>query len=79
MQMTTDLKEQVIEKITQEIRNITDKAVIGMSGGADSTLVACLCVKALGKDNVYGVIGIAINNEDFRRFGISWLYKRASG
>ena len=37
------------------INNETDIAVIGLSGGADSTLVACLCVKALGKENVYGI------------------------
>ena len=32
------------------------KAVIGISGGKDSTVVAGLCVEALGKDNVIGVI-----------------------
>ena len=37
------------------INDETDIAVIGLSGGADSTLVACLCVKALGKENVYGI------------------------
>lgn len=37
------------------INDETDIAVIGLSGGADSTLVACLCVKALGRDNVYGI------------------------
>ena len=31
-------------------------AVIGISGGKDSSVVAGLCVKALGKDNVFGVI-----------------------
>ena len=31
-------------------------AVIGLSGGKDSTLVAALCVKALGKDRVFGVL-----------------------
>lgn len=31
------------------------KAVIGISGGKDSTIVAKLCVEALGKDRVYGV------------------------
>lgn len=31
------------------------KAVIGMSGGKDSTIVAALLVKALGKDRVIGV------------------------
>jgi NAD+ synthase len=37
------------------INDETDVAVVGLSGGADSTLVACLCVKALGADNVYGI------------------------
>ena len=30
-------------------------AVIGLSGGIDSSLVACIVVDALGKDNVHGV------------------------
>lgn len=30
--------------------------VIGISGGKDSSVVAALCVKALGKDKVYGVL-----------------------
>tara|TARA_B100001115_G_scaffold5673_1_gene4288 strand:- start:583 stop:1434 length:852 start_codon:yes stop_codon:yes gene_type:complete len=32
-----------------------NKAVIGLSGGIDSSLTACIAVKALGSDNVYGV------------------------
>lgn len=32
------------------------KAVIGISGGKDSTVVAGLCAKALGKDRVIGVL-----------------------
>ena len=31
-------------------------AVIGISGGKDSTIAAKLCVEALGKDRVYGVL-----------------------
>jgi len=31
------------------------KAIIGLSGGIDSTVIAYLCVKALGKENVIGV------------------------
>lgn len=31
-------------------------AVVGLSGGKDSTLVATACVKALGKDRVFGVL-----------------------
>lgn len=32
------------------------KAVIGISGGKDSSIVAALCVEALGKDRVVGVM-----------------------
>jgi len=32
------------------------KAIVGISGGIDSAVVASLCVKALGKENVLGVI-----------------------
>lgn len=32
------------------------KAVIGISGGKDSSVVAALCVEALGKDRVFGVM-----------------------
>lgn len=32
------------------------KAVIGISGGKDSSIAAALCVKALGKDRVFGVL-----------------------
>lgn len=31
------------------------KAVIGISGGKDSTIVAALCCEALGRDNIIGV------------------------
>lgn len=31
------------------------KAVIGISGGKDSSIVAALCVEALGKERVFGV------------------------
>lgn len=30
-------------------------AIIGISGGKDSTIAAALCVEALGKDRVYGI------------------------
>lgn len=32
------------------------KAVVGISGGVDSSVVAALCVEALGKDRVFGVL-----------------------
>ena len=31
-------------------------AVVGISGGKDSSVVAAVCVKALGKDRVIGVL-----------------------
>lgn len=46
----------------QWIRDWFDKngpgcnAVIGISGGKDSSVVAALCVEALGKDRVFGVL-----------------------
>lgn len=45
----------LINKVKTELQNFTDVAVVGLSGGADSTLVSLLCVEALGKENVIGV------------------------
>jgi NAD+ synthetase len=36
-------------------RRGTARAVIGLSGGIDSALVAALCARALGPDNVYAI------------------------
>ncbi|HOX07366.1 MAG TPA: NAD+ synthase [Planctomycetota bacterium] len=36
-------------------KNGFKKAVLGLSGGIDSSLVACIAVEALGRDNVVGV------------------------
>ena len=44
----------LIKDVCKQIREQCDVAVIGLSGGADSTLVAILCKEALGADNVYG-------------------------
>lgn len=43
------------------------KAVVGISGGKDSSIVAALCVEALGKDRVVGVLmpnGVQADIED---------------
>ena len=43
--------------IQQQARDMKrDGAVIGLSGGIDSALSAALCVQALGKDKVFGLI-----------------------
>lgn len=52
--MITD-KDKLLAEIRQELVANLDVAVIGMSGGADSTLTACLCKDALGVENVYGL------------------------
>jgi len=52
------VKEQCIEWIKDFFRkNGPDcNAVVGISGGKDSSIVAALCVEALGKDRVIGVL-----------------------
>ena len=50
------------EKCVEWIRNWFEQngkgcnAVLGISGGKDSSITAALCVKALGKERVIGVI-----------------------
>lgn len=52
---------QVHDIIVEKIRGFfaqcgKSKAVVGLSGGIDSALVAALAVEALGKENVHGVL-----------------------
>jgi len=49
------------DRITSFIRSELDRAgldkvVVGLSGGLDSTVVAFLCTRAVGKDNVLGLV-----------------------
>ncbi|HIQ32694.1 MAG TPA: NAD+ synthase [Methanothermococcus okinawensis] len=53
--------EKTVDKLINFIRDVVKRAnakgvVVGLSGGIDSSLVATLCVKALGRDRVLGVI-----------------------
>ena len=53
--------EKTVDKLINFIRDVVKRAnakgvVVGLSGGIDSSLVATLCVKALGRDKVLGVI-----------------------
>lgn len=51
-------KNAVVEWIRNKMNSfgMNSKAVIGISGGKDSSVVAALCVEAIGKDRVYGVM-----------------------
>lgn len=53
-----EVKDQVVEWIRNwfEHNGPSCNAVIGISGGKDSSIVAALCVEALGKDRVIGVL-----------------------
>lgn len=52
-----EVKNQVVQWIRDwfEVNGKGCNAVIGISGGKDSSIVAGLCVEALGKDRVIGV------------------------
>ena len=52
------VKDQIVEWIRDwfEHNGPGCNAVIGISGGKDSSIVAALCVEALGKDRVIGVM-----------------------
>lgn len=80
--MRYEYDENKVFTIEEEIQNIVDwikeyfvengpnsRAIIGISGGKDSTIAAALCVKALGADRVVGVLmpqGIQRDIEDAR-------------
>ena len=55
--------EKVTNEVVEWVRDLfertaspTTNAVIGISGGKDSSVAAAVCVKALGKDRVIGVL-----------------------
>ena len=65
------LSEQAIDNVRRWFdENGRGTAVIGISGGKDSAVVAGLCVRALGKDRVVGVLmpdGTQADIEDSRK------------
>jgi len=57
--------ERVADWIKQKIEDANAKgAVVGLSGGVDSSVVASLCVKAVGVENVVGVLMPCESNSD---------------
>ena len=52
-----ELHGKLVEGIRTYFKNAkTQKAVLGLSGGLDSAVVAALAVQALGKENVHGLM-----------------------
>ena len=65
MKLTRDVLkidfEEETERILEFIRRVVENSgasgvVLGLSGGVDSSLTAALCVKALGREKVLGVL-----------------------
>ncbi len=61
MNLTTGKLQHITQEIISWINEMMirtggSKAVIGISGGKDSTVVAALCARALGPENVFGVL-----------------------
>jgi len=58
-------REHITDFITGQVEAAgVDSAVIGLSGGIDSTLTSHLAVEALGEDNVYGLVMPSEANRD---------------
>jgi len=67
--------EKTRDSLIEKIREFAEKAgcrrvVLGISGGKDSTTAAALCARALGRENVFGVMlpdGVQADIDDSRR------------
>jgi NAD+ synthase len=82
--------EQITEAIRQQVGRLLRRkgAVVGLSGGIDSSTAAALCVKALGADRVLGVLMPERDSADDTldlsrlvadRFGIETVLEDISG
>ena len=82
--MSLDCKKEM-DKIVDFIKshfklNGFKKAILGISGGLDSAIVAALAKKALGKDNVYGyvILETPIELNEDARFELSQMMSQTN-
>ena len=61
LETTTKLIEEFIQKQTEGFSGV----VLGLSGGIDSSTVAHLSVRALGKDKVFGLC-LPYDNQEYQ-------------
>jgi NAD+ synthase len=69
---------RIVEALRKQVLGAFGRrgAVIGLSGGIDSSVVAALCVRAFGNDRVLGVfMPEHHSSEDSLRLGRSWAEK----
>lgn len=52
-----EARDRLVEKIREFVQGVgASRVAIGISGGKDSTVASALCARALGKENVYGIL-----------------------
>ena len=50
-------RERLVKKIAEYVHGVgLQRVVLGVSGGKDSTVASALCARALGAENVYGIM-----------------------
>lgn len=57
----------VADYLEASVCEFTDVAVVGISGGVDSSVIASICVSALGKDNVH-LVSMPYDDVDLESF-----------
>ncbi len=65
------IRDRLVDLISAHLKNCRcSRVVLGISGGKDSSVAAALCARALGPENVYGIMlpdGHQIDIADSRR------------
>ena len=52
-----EARDRLVEKIREFMHGVgVSRVALGVSGGKDSTVASALCARALGRENVYGVL-----------------------